>query len=232
MNALEVELRQAERDLKKLGVAVQQAGWTALKRTGGIVRRQYFAAIRKNGSKITGPFPPYNAAWYQLLGQGSRTPGGALLDSKLWPIQGNNVDEIVVDIAPQLQGHLSRWQFGGAERANALRNLVAAWKYSDEGRRVYHGKLVKQGYPEHVSQLPPVTNQPVRDVVDPIRANAAAHLREWFLGALRKISRGKARVFVKSALHLSPSTSRRRRSSSRRRSQGRFRDYASVKGRR
>ena len=231
MNALEVELRQAERDLKKLGVAVQQAGWTALKRTGGIVRRQYFAAIRKNGSKITGPFAPFNAAWYQLLGQGARTPGGRLLDSKLWPIEGSRADEVVVDIVPQLQGHLSRWQFGDAERANALRNLIAAWKFTDEGRRVYHGKLVKQGYPEHVSQLPPVTNQPVRDVVGPIRANAAAHLPEWFLGALRKISNGKARVFVKSALHLSPSTSRRR-SASRRRSQGRFRDYASVKGRR
>lgn len=226
MLAIDVELRNAERDLRRLDVAVREAGWTALKRTGGIVRRQYFAAIRKNGSRITGSFPPFDSAWYSLLGGGSRTPGGALLNSALWPIQGNRVDEIVVDIVPGLQGHLSRWQFGGGNRANELRNRVADWRFTEQGRRNYHGKIAgRNGWPMHVSELPPVREQPVRDVVGPIRANAAEHLREWFLGALRSISRGKARVFVRSALHVSPA----RRSSARRRSRGARRDYASVK---
>ena len=229
MLAIDVELRNAERDLKRLGVAVREAGWTALKRTGGIVRRQYIAALRGTGSKITGRFPPYDERWYRLLGGGSRTPGGRLLDRQLWPIEGNRVDEVVVDIAPGLRDHLARWQFGGGGRANELRNRIAAWRFTEQGRRHYHGKIAgKNGWPLHVSELPPVREQPVRNVVEPIRANASAHLREWFLGALRKISQGKSRVFVRSALHLSTS----RRSSARRRPSRSRLDYATVKGRR
>ena len=192
---IQIDLRQADRDLRDLGIDIRRAAYTALKRTGGNIRRQYLSAIRNNGSAITGKFRPYAKAWYRLLGGGRRKPGGMLTQNALWPIEGNRADSITVDILPRLRDHLARWQFGGGGRAAQLRRLVAWYRDTDKGRKVYHGKLVGLGYPPHVSQLPPVVDQPVRDVVGPIRAHAADHVVEWFVGNLKSLASGRSKLF-------------------------------------
>lgn len=207
------DIQQVVKDLQALGVNIRRAGYTALKRTGGIVRRQYISAIRNNGSDVTGKFQPYAKEWYRLLGGGRRKRGGILTQNSLWPIQGDRVNSVTVDIAPRLQAHLERWQFGGGDRAAQLRRLVAWYRDTDKGRKVYHGKLVGLGYPPHVSQLPPIVDQPVRDVVGPIRENAAHQLEAWFVGNLKSIASGRAKVFQSGGRSSYPAG---RRSSSRR----------------
>lgn len=224
--SVQADLKDVDRELRDAGIEIRRAGYTALKRVGGIIRRRYIAALRKNGTDVTGKFPAYAKAWYRLLGHGSRKPGGSLVTNSFWPITGNRVDTITVDIAPRLREHLERWQFGGGDRPAQLRKVVAWYRDTEKGRKVYHGKLVKLGYPPHISQLPPVVDQPVRDVVGPIREDAESHVVDWFIGALRSIARGRATLFQPSGSHVSHV-----RSSASRRAPA-HRDYASVKGRR
>lgn len=232
MTAVVVDTGNAIRLCRTVSSAVVQAAATALKRTGAAVRSKYIAALRHVGTRDTGPLAPFDKFWYPRgtgnASPGSRKPGGVLTTARFWKLHayrgpsGGGVVE--VDIAPGLQPVLERWQFGGGNRAQTLRDWVASIPKNESFNKFYHAELVKRGWPR-VHELPPVPDQPERNVVAPITKAVTPLLPEWFEKALDKILAGKARSWTQTRTAAPRVSAGARRSSSRRSGSTGVRDY-------
>lgn len=207
ITAVTVDTRDSIRLCRTVSSGLVQAAVTALKRTAANVRSKYIAALRNVGNKDTGPLAPFDGFWYWRgagnTAPGSRKPGGILTTTGLWKLRtyrsGSGGGVVEVDIAPRLQPVLERWQFGGGNRAQMLRDWVRSIPQNPSYNKWYHGTLVdKQGWPAWHA-LPPVPEQPERNVVGPITKAVAPLLPEWFDKALAKILAGKAKSWTRSA---------------------------------
>lgn len=212
ITAVTVDARDSIRLCRTVSTGLVSAATTALKRMGAAVRAKYIAALRHNGSKDVGRFPDFNAFWYWHgtgnSAPGSRQPGGILKTTKFWRITAPARGVVELDVVPKMQPVLDRWQFGGGKRPDALRDWVRAISPGSAFNRYYHAQLVPQGWPA-VHALPPVPDQPERDIVHPLSAAVAPLLPEWFDKALAKILAGRAKSWTQTRT-ASPRRSRRR----------------------
>lgn len=234
ITAVTVDTRDSIRLCRTVSSGLVQAAVTALKRAGAAVRAKYIAALRHNGSKDVGHFRDFDPFWYWhgtgSADPGSRRPGGILTTTKFWKIRAPQRGVVECDVVPKMQPVLERWQFGGGNRPKILRNWIQAIHDSPEWNKWYHGTLVdKQGWPAWHA-LPPVPDQPERDIVHPLTAAVTPLLPEWFDKALAKILSGKAKSWTQTRTASSRSSGSSRRSANRR-SSGGVRDYGRVKGR-
>ncbi len=212
ITAVTVDTRDSIRLCRTVSTGLVSAAVTALKRTGAAVRAKYIAALRHNGSKDVGRFPDFNPFWYWHgtgnCEPGSRQPGGILKTTKFWKIHAPARGVVEVDVVPKMQPVLERWQLGGGKRPDALRDWVRSISTHPQFNRLYHARLAPQGWPA-VHALPPVPDQPERDIVHPLTAAVAPLLPEWFDKALAKILSGKAKSWTQTRT-ASPRRSRRR----------------------
>ena len=196
---MNVETKDAIALCRYVAYGLEDAAATALKRMGSAVKSKYIAALKHVGNKDTGPLAPFNAFWYwHGAGNeepGSRKPGGLLTIRSFWRIHAPARGVAEIDIIPSKQPVLERWQFGGGNRAQVLRDWVASITRSQQFNKFYHAVLVKEkGWPA-VHALPAVPDQPERDIVHPLTAAVAPKLPEWFDKALEKILEGKAKLW-------------------------------------
>jgi len=211
MIAATADTRQAQRLCRTVSTALVSSTVTALKRMGAAVRAKYIKALKNNGSKDVGSLPAFNFFWW-IRGAGnlsapSRKPGGGLTNTRLWRIDAPERGVVRLDMVPSRRPLLERWQFGGGDRAQILRNWIRKMGESSAAMRYYHATLVPAGWPRF-SALPPVPDQPVRDIAGPLRVAVAPLLGEWFDHALANILSGKAKSWTQTRF---ASTSRRRR---------------------
>lgn len=211
MIAATADTRAAQRLCRTVSTALVSSTVTALKRMGAAVRAKYIKALKNNGSKDVGSLPAFNFFWW-IRGAGnlsapSRKPGGGLVNTRLWRIDAPERGVVRLDMVPSRRPLLERWQFGGGDRAQILRNWIREMGRSPAAMRYYHATLVPAGWPRY-SALPPVPDQPIRDIAGPLRVAVAPLLGEWFDKALAKILSGKAKSWTQTRF---ASTSRRRR---------------------
>lgn len=211
MISVTADTRAAQRLCRTVSTALVSSTVTALKRMGAAVRAKYIKALKNNGSKDVGSLPAFNLFWW-IRGAGnlsapSRKPGGGLTNTRLWRIDAPERGVVRLDMVPSRRPLLERWQFGGGDRAQILRNWIRKMGESPAAMRYYHATLVPAGWPRF-SALPPVPDQPVRDIAGPLRVAVAPLLGEWFDKALSKILAGKAKSWTQT--RFAP-TSRRRR---------------------
>jgi hypothetical protein len=196
------DTRTARRYLSTVSRGLVAAAATALKRMGAAVKRKYIAALVHQGSSDVGRFQPFNFFWW-VSGAGSRRaasrkPGGVLATSKLWRIDAPEPGVVRLDIVPRLQPLLDRWQHGGGNRPDVLRDWVRAVTTTQLGRAYYHAVLVPAGWPRQ-SALPAVPDQPEREIAEPLARAVAPLLPEWFEKNFQKVLAGKARAWSKAA---------------------------------
>ncbi len=201
--------KKAEKDLARLEKALATAKPRALKLAAGIIKRQTIAAMRRNGTDITGRFAPLSEIHNLLHGQ---KPGGALVESGVWKITAPDVDSVEVDIVDRLQPLAQRWQTGEWPGEYPV----------DQYPYFMHRRLGRLGI--RVPHVEPFV-QPERPIRDPVAANAEANLAHWYLSCLKKVADRSVVAFQKTRERKA-----RRRSGGRSRPGGRW-DYASVKGR-
>lgn len=213
MISITAESRKAERDLARLEKALSTAKPRALKLSAGIVKRQEIAAMKRNGSEITGRFAPLSEIHAFLHGSKG---GGVLLTSSFWRISSPDLDSVEVDIVDRLQPLAQRWQTGEWPGEYPV----------TEYPRYMHKRLGRLGI-----QVPHVApfDQPERNVRDPVADNAGANLAHWYLSCLKKVADRSVVAFQKT--HERKTGGRAR---SRSRSRGGFSGdaYARAKGRR
>lgn len=231
MIAATADTRQAQRLCRTVSTALVSSTVTALKRMGAAVRAKYIKALKNNGSKDVGSLPAFNFFWW-IRGQGylnapTRKPGGSMTETRNWRIDAPERGVVRLDIMGARRDRLARWQFGGGDRAERLRKWVRSIPTIPSLNRYYHGTLMPAGWPRW-SELPPVPDQPVRDIVHPLRSAVTPLLGEWFDHALANILSGKAKSWTQTRFSSSASHRSSRRSSA----SGPVRDYARAKGRR
>ena len=214
MISITAESKKAERDLARLEKALATAKPRALKLAAGIIKRQEIAAMKKNGSEITGRFPALSEIHTLLHGAGS---GGVLLTSSFWKITAPEIDSAEVDIVERLQPLAQRWQTG---------EWPGEYPVSQYPRAM-HVQLGRRGI--QVPHVPPFS-QPERNVRDPVADNAGENLVHWYLGCLKKVADRSVVAFQKTREKKTGG----RRSRGRSRSGGGFNGdaYARAKGRR
>ena len=210
MISITAESRKAERDLARLERALATAKPRALKLAAGIVKRQEIAAMKKDGSAITGKFPPLTEIHTLLHGAKS---GGVLVTSSFWRITSPELDSVEVDVVDRLQPLAQRWQTG------EWPGVYPVAEYP----RAMHVQLGRRGI--QIPHVPPFS-QPERNVRDPVAENAGANLAHWYLSCLKKVADRAVVAFQKTR---EKKTGGRARSRSR--SSGGVRDYARAKGR-
>lgn len=230
MIAATADTRAAQRLCRTVSTALVSSTVTALKRMGAAVRAKYIKALKNNGSKDVGELPAFNFFWW-IRGAGnlsapSRKPGGGLVNTRLWRIDAPERGVVRLDMVPSRRDLLKRWQYGGGDRAQILRNWIREMGESPAAMRYYHATLVPAGWPRF-SALPPVPDQPIRDIAGPLRVAVAPLLGEWFDHALANILSGKAKSWTQTRFSSSASPRSSRRSSA----SGPVRDYARAKGR-
>lgn len=191
-----VQTAAATRLLRTVRTQLVSAAATALKRMGASVRAKYIAALTHLGSRDVGPLPPFDLFWWvRGAGRGPAAsdmrPGDLFANRRIWRIDAPAPGVVRLDVVPRLRPLLERWQYGGGERPDRLRSWVRTVSADPRGRAYYHARLIPAGWPR-LSDLPPVPDQPPREIAAPLSRAVAPHLRDWFARALEKILQGRA----------------------------------------
>ena len=211
MIAATADTRAAQRLCRTVSTALVSSTVTALKRMGAAVRAKYIAAFRHNGSKDVGHFAAYNSFWYSHgmgdLSAPGRKPGGTLTNARYWKIDAPERGVVRLDLTGSRRKRAERWQFGGGDAAEQLRAWIREIPTVEWRNRFYHATLVPAGWPRW-HELPPVPDQPERNIAGPLRKAVYPMLGEWFDHALANILSGKAKSWTQTRF---ASTSRRRR---------------------
>lgn len=190
--AISLETRRARRYVARMERALATAESRALKLAGGNARSAYVSGLSRGRSKaMPAPVAKLDRPWRQLLHPATKI-GGVLRRRQLWRIIPTGSHGVEVDIAPRLQDLLARWQFGDQSRPQELRSWLSDIQSTPAGRRRYYAHIAprRPSWPRDPLALPPVPEQPRREVVSHVRSWARANIGAWYLSILAKLTSG------------------------------------------